>query len=75
MSSAQTEPVNTRASRVIGLTRSTLRWMGVCSSEASDLCIFFKLVVLMFPGMQIVFLTPTGQHLVLLEYASGYVYV
>ena len=75
MCSPQTGSDNTSVSTVHRLTRSTLRWMRVCSSEASDLCIFFKLVVLMFPGMQIDFISPTGQHLVLLECAIGYEFV
>jgi hypothetical protein len=69
------EPHDASAPAVVRLTRSTLRWMGVCSSEASDLCIFFKMAAMMFPGMRIVFHSPTGQHLVLFECPRGHVHV
>jgi hypothetical protein len=51
---------------VIELTRSNLRNMGVCSSEASDLCMFFKMVNVSFEGKHIeMCLDSTGQRVVL----------
>ncbi len=50
---------------VIELTRSNLRNMGVCSSEASDLCMFFKMVNVSFGGKHIeMCLDSTGQRVV-----------
>ena len=54
------------AASIVSLTRANLRDMGVCSSEAADLCKFFRTVRLIFPGVQEVACFDSGQQVNLL---------
>ena len=58
------------AAEIIVLTRANLRDMGVCSSEAADLCMFFKAVQSSFPCVQVAVCLDAGQQLVLQQPSS-----
>ena len=58
------------AAEIIVLTRANLRDMGVCSSEAADLCMFFKAVQSWFPCMMVAVCLDAVQQLVLQQPSS-----